>query len=1131
MAQNTAAGRNPLGQVSGVSADRAWKYFGQAGSTMVGDPNVEIAILDTGIRWDRVGLRLRISLNEDELPQPQTTGGVPCGADDCVADGAFNVDDYKNDPRVSITAGTDEADGILDASDLLATFSDGTDSDSNGYVDDIAGWDFFDDDNNPYDASSYSAASNHGSGRADDAAASGNDGDGGIGVCPDCQVVPMRIWDTFVADTNNLGQAAMYAADNDIEVVEAAIGGLLNTRFVRESFAYAYTHGTLPVVVSSDLNTANHNYPTNYNEALHVQGTVADVNGLGANPPQEFVDFFAGLPTPLPIGTNLPVTSWFRNSGTTQYGGHAHIVMPATTGSEATGQASGAAGLIFSYANRKGITLEPNEVKQLLTQTAEDVDPRNTGTLGTPDPAQVGWDQHFGYGRPDLGLALEHIRNLANGGPAAQRVPPEALITGPDWFAPLNLAQQDSVDVKARISADRSPNYSWTLQWGPGLEPCESEFQTVATGNGNAPIDGTLGTLNLQTIRAALDARTGVRGPVAGCQNSTGAVTGGSTIDPTAPAAGVGDVDPNEPAFTVRVQVTDAGGNLGEDRKVLFAYDDDTLADGWSRPIGGTQDDTGHAVSGGESSQRMYDLDGDNDLEIIEATSSGQIAVLNADGTPAQEFNGGSPVSTQSVDNLHAGAPGLANIAPPKEPLRIPAIGDIDGDREPEIVDSAGQRVYAWEADGKPVQGFPVRIDLSKSAVPLRTKVNHIKAGFLASPALGDLDGDGDKEIAIAGLDQQLYVWRGDGSLMPNFPVYLRPLDANGNPIACSAAFECAESINTPAIGDIDGDKKLDIVVSTNEFDDNPSAPGAPASLGGLSGLLTNFLANALGGSSRTYAVDANGDFLDGWPITADGILPDVLPFVGPGVDQVMANLDDDPELEVIGSAATGDVKGTDGDGTAIVDYDSQPATGETVDKTKVLNLFENPIVGNLDGTGGLEVDQGRDHAGRRGQPRHPHRPEPALQPRAAGLERRHRHLAPGLSAGGRGLPAALQPDDRRRLRRARQRGHRRHRPLPDPQHQLDRSRGDGLAEVHRRLELRGPLHRRRRRRRQARGLRADPRGLLVPLGDRGRRLRPRQRTSGGPRGTTSSTAAPTAPTRGRPERSRDSRAPRAKTA
>jgi len=47
--------------------------------------------------------------------------------------------DPDNDPRVPVAAGNDEADDILDASDLIAVFSDGTDADANGYVDDIAG--------------------------------------------------------------------------------------------------------------------------------------------------------------------------------------------------------------------------------------------------------------------------------------------------------------------------------------------------------------------------------------------------------------------------------------------------------------------------------------------------------------------------------------------------------------------------------------------------------------------------------------------------------------------------------------------------------------------------------------------------------------------------------------------------------------------------------------------------------------------------------------------------------------------------------------------------------------------------------------------------------------------------------
>jgi hypothetical protein len=82
--------------------------------------------------------------------------------------------------------------------------------------------------------------------------------------------------------------------------------------------------------VSSDLNTANHNFPTNYNHTIFVSGIVADVEGLG----QGGNEFFP----PVPIGTQVPVETWFRNSGLCQYGGHHHINMMGDTGSQATGR-------------------------------------------------------------------------------------------------------------------------------------------------------------------------------------------------------------------------------------------------------------------------------------------------------------------------------------------------------------------------------------------------------------------------------------------------------------------------------------------------------------------------------------------------------------------------------------------------------------------------------------------------------------------------------------------------------------------------------------------------------------------------------------------------------------------------
>ena len=417
-------------------------------------------------------------------------------------------------------------------------------------------------------------------------------------------------------------------------------------------------------IVSSDLNTADHNIPTVYNEAMQVQGTVADVQGLGQNPPQQFIDFFnqAGIP----LQTNAPVQTWFRNSGLTQYGGHADIVMPGVTGSAATGQAAGLAGLVISYARQRGVNLEPNEVKQLITNTAFDIDQPDTAGLGTPDPAHPGWDQHFGYGLPDLGLALERIDQ--------GKYNPEALITSPQWFAPLNVSQREEVEIKARISAPRAAGYTYRLQWAPGIEPAESDFHEITTDTRTTPTDGLVGVLDLVSIRQALDARPG----------------GGATVDPTAPAPGPGDKDPNETASTVRVVVTDTAGNHGEDRKVLFDYRDTTLHSGWAKDLG----------SGGEASPRMFDLNGDNKLDTIQADSSGELHVYADDGTPLPSFNGGQPVRTRLYPNVHLGAGAYSAVDPPREVLRTPAIGDIDGDLEPEIVDSAGEHIYAWNADG-----------------------------------------------------------------------------------------------------------------------------------------------------------------------------------------------------------------------------------------------------------------------------------------------------------------------------------------------------------------------------------------------------------------------------------------------
>src|SRR3954470_481023 len=322
-------------QISGFNASGAWKLER-------GRPDSVIAILDTGIKWDRADLRLQIHLNKAELGLPNharstpisDASSVPGGscsnmdaAYDANGDGVFNVLDYVCDDAVAANGGPHGDPAEIDAEDLIAAFSDGmdgvgTNDENNGFVDDIAGWDFFDNDNDPYDASSYFAAANHGSGRAENAAERGNDGQGGIGVCPGCQLMPIRTWDTFVSDGNTFAMGILYGTDNGASVIEGANGSVYHSAFAEQASQYAYEQGVVQTFSGDDLNTGNHNYPANYSHPMLIQGTVPDTVGLGQDcpsSPNPICDIFHSVPG-LTLGTDVPPGTFFRNANTTQFG-------------------------------------------------------------------------------------------------------------------------------------------------------------------------------------------------------------------------------------------------------------------------------------------------------------------------------------------------------------------------------------------------------------------------------------------------------------------------------------------------------------------------------------------------------------------------------------------------------------------------------------------------------------------------------------------------------------------------------------------------------------------------------------------------------------------------------------------
>ena len=211
-----------------------------------------------------------------------------------------------------------------------------------------------------------------------------------------------------------------------------------------------------------------------------------------------------------------------------------------------------------------------------------------------------------------------------------------------------------------------------------------------------------------------------------------------------------------------------------------------------------------------------------------------------------------------------------------------PAVGDIAGDSRPEVV-AAGLdgRVYAWHANGRRVRGFPVRIAVTRPPDGKRD------AAFYASPALADLSNDGRLDIVAGAADQHVYAWDGRGRPLPGWPVLARDGEEG----------DVAKILSSPAVGDIDGDGSPEVVEGTAEaYGSTPSTTG------------------------RAYAWNARGELMPGWPVAPPALAADSIPIVGEGVptSPALADVDGNGDDEVALAAFTGQPELYDGDGTRL---------------------------------------------------------------------------------------------------------------------------------------------------------------------------------------------------------------------
>ncbi len=308
-------------------------------------------------------------------------------------------------------------------------------------------------------------------------------------------------------------------------------------------------------------------------------------------------------------------------------------------------------------------------------------------------------------------------------------------------------------------------------------------------------------------------------------------------------------------------------------------------------------------------------------------------------------------------------------------------VGNIDADDELEILMTALSTgpVYAWNADGSQVFGWPVAGgtgvgyvalgQLSIAYAGLEAAVGYwgdelvayagdgsVLPGWPVSasnyistpPALGDVDGDGLDEFFIGEEDWKLHAYRADGTVLPGWP---------------TSGFVGGQERHTPAIADLDGDGDLEILSTSGSTSpgvylcayhhDGTDVAGFPVLFSSTGGVDSFPTVGDVDGDGEREIVIALKSGMNGivYVLSPDGSIERTLLSTGSfsySSAVALADLDGDRTPEII-LQTEGQLDVWKGDGSVFPGWPVMWSTSHWLGNS-------SPVVGDVDGDADMEI-------------------------------------------------------------------------------------------------------------------------------------------------------------------------------